>query len=120
VKFFAIEMNLFTASTHRDFIAKPITADQYINRYAQVVLAMRKAQEEISGNANDIKIVGPEESQSWNWYQTEAEGDCKDGSRPGERICSYGQGAQKFSDFLSYFLARLNEIENDSTLNPKK
>ncbi|MBF0314256.1 MAG: hypothetical protein HQK50_08995 [Oligoflexia bacterium] len=120
VKYFAISNEpLQWASTHRDFIARPLSADEYIDRYVKVVIAMRKAQEEISGNPNDIRILGPEESQSWNWYQTEAEDDCKT-SVEGVRRCSYGKGLVKLPDFLSYFLYRLNELEKDQTVNPKQ
>jgi len=81
-------------------------------------MALRRAQEEISGNPNDIKLWGPELNTGWTNWQTNAVPDCVfDYDQIGIAVCSYGNG--KFKDFVPYFLYRLAEFEKDHVRNPK-
>jgi hypothetical protein len=96
-----------------------ITADEYIDRYIRFAIAIRKAQEEISGNANQIKLWGPEISTSWyDWNTGNFSRDCQWTDTKGEVECTYGNG--KFTHFLPYFFSRLKTAENDISVNPKK
>lgn len=50
---------------------RPIpSADEYIEKYIKYVMAIRKAQEKLSGNSNDINIWGPEIATGWIGWQT--------------------------------------------------
>ena len=94
------------------------SADQYIDKYIQYALALRGAQESISGNPNDIQLWGPEMATGWTGWQTTHPTDCKeDGTVPGGYVCSYGNG--KFTEFIPYFLSRLAAAEKDPQINPK-
>jgi hypothetical protein len=94
------------------------TADEYIEKYIDYAVALRRAQEEISGNPNDIKLWGPEINTGWTNWQTNAVPDCIfDYNQIGSVVCSYGNG--KFKDFIPYFLDRLTEFENNKIKNPK-
>lgn len=94
------------------------SADEYIAEYIDYVVAIRKAQEEISGNSNDIKIWGPEIATGWSGWQTMHPADCQtDYSLPEKYKCSYGNG--KFSEFIPYFLSKISSFENDKKLNPR-
>lgn len=96
----------------------PLSADQYINRFIRYVIAIREAQENVSGNPNDIKIWGPEISISHlDWQSGNMRTDCDWGSTPGVAVCSYGDG--KFDQFMPYFFHRLKQAESDTSRNPK-
>lgn len=96
-----------------------IRADEYIERYIQYAIAVRKAQEEVNGNPNSIKIWGPEMTSSWyDWNTGNISNDCKWSDVKGQLNCSYGNG--KFDNFIPYFLQRLKLAENDKTINPRK
>lgn len=95
-----------------------ISADDFIDRYIAFALAIRKAQEEVSGDANSIKLWGPETSGSWmDWNTTNFSQDCEWTDIPAQAKCSYGDG--EFTHFIPYFFHRLNQAEKDRTLNPK-
>lgn len=96
-----------------------ITADDYINRYIAYAMAVRQAQESVTGDANSIKIWGPEISSSWlDWNTGNFTKDCKYSDEGGGRVtCSYGNG--QFSHFIPYFLNRLALAEKDKALNPR-
>ncbi|MGE5084773.1 MAG: glycoside hydrolase family 44 protein [Bacillota bacterium] len=94
------------------------SADEYIDKYIQYALALREAQESISGNSNDIQLWGPELATGWTGWQTTHPHDCTENYKvPGGYSCSYGGG--KFTEFIPYFLSRLAEAERDSKVNPK-
>lgn len=94
------------------------SADEYIDKYIDYAMALRAAQEEISGNSNDIKLWGPELNTGWTNWQTNAVPDCVfDYDQIGSVVCSYGNG--KFKDFIPYFLSRIAEFEKDKVKNPK-
>lgn len=101
-----------------------ISADDFIERYIKFVVQIRKAQEENSGNPNDIKIWGPEISTSWyDWNTANFKTDCEWTDVRGQIICKYGNNNftnKKFSDFIPYFLYRISLAEKNSPLNPKK
>ena len=99
---------------------KPIpSADEYIDSFIEYAVAVRKAQEKISGNSNDIKLWGPEIATGWTAWQTTHRSDCVfNGDLPERYRCSYGNG--QFTEFMPYFLSRIAEFENDSVKNPKK
>lgn len=95
-----------------------ISADEYIERYIQFAVAIRKAQEEVSGNANSIKLWGPEISTSWyDWNTGNFRDDCQWTDVKGQVACTYGNG--KFTHFLPYFFERLKIAEKDIAINPK-
>lgn len=98
---------------------KPIpSADEYIAKYIEYVLALRSAQEEVSGNPNDIKIWGPEIATGWTGWQTMHPADCQeDYTLPEKFKCSYGNG--RFTEFMPYFLYKISSFENDKKLNPR-
>ena len=48
---------------HSDLFSQPLTATEYLDRLVPVVLAMRKAQADISGRPNDLLISGLEIAQ---------------------------------------------------------
>lgn len=105
---------------HRNFWHQKdgIKADEYINRYIEFAIAIRKAQDEINGKPNSIKIWGPEISTSWNdWNTGNFSNDCKWTDIKGRVTCTYGNG--RFKNFLPYFFYRLKLAERNSTLNPK-
>lgn len=81
----------------------PCSADQYIDLFAKAALAMKAAQEEISGDAQDIQIIGPEISSSFSDYMTNVEGE------------TYGG----LESFPPYFLSRCAELEYDTEFNPE-
>ncbi|WP_413580660.1 glycoside hydrolase family 44 protein [Bdellovibrio sp. HCB288] len=94
------------------------SADEYIAKYIKYAIALRDAQESISGNANDLKLWGPETAQGWANWQTTHPADCTVNYQvPGHYVCSYGAG--QFSEFIPYFLNRLAAAEQDRTINPK-
>ncbi|MGZ3773062.1 MAG: glycoside hydrolase family 44 protein [Pseudobdellovibrionaceae bacterium] len=111
--------------THSDAFIKifgrvnAISADDYIHRFIQFVLAIRSAQEEITGDANSIKIWGPEFSASWlDWNTGNMAKDCQWSARvTGQVVCSYGNG--KFHNFQAYFLDSIAKAEKDPTVNPR-
>ncbi len=95
-----------------------ISADEYIDRYIQYAIAVRRAQEEATGDSNSIKLWGPEMTSSWyDWNTGNMSKDCQWGDVRGRVSCSYGGG--KFDNFIPYFLYRLKAAEADKTLNPK-
>lgn len=95
------------------------SADEYISKYIEYVLALRNSQEKTSGNSNDIKIWGPEIATGWTGWQTTHPDDCKTDYNNDEVFnCSYGNG--KFKEFIPYFLYKISEFEKDPTKNPKK
>lgn len=94
-----------------------ISADEYIDRYIDFALAIRKAQKEVNGNSNSIKIWGPEISSSWlEWNTGNFSKDCTWTDIPGQVACSYGKG--KFDHFMPYFLSRLTMAEKNKKINP--
>ncbi len=94
-----------------------VSADEYIERYIEFVLAIRKAQAEVSGDPNSIEIWGPEFSGSWmDWNTGNFSEDCEWSDIPAQVNCSYAEG--KFTHFIPYFLSRLQVAEADPTLNP--
>ncbi len=94
------------------------SADDYIKKYIEYAVAMREAQEKISGNPNDIKLWGPELNTGWTGWQTNHLPDCIIDYNQADFItCSYGNGT--FKDFVPYFLSRLSEFEKDPLRNPK-
>ncbi len=96
-----------------------ISADDYIKRYIAYAIAVRQAQESVTGDANSIKIWGPEISSSWlDWNTGNMTSDCDWSSEGGGRVtCSYGN--KKFDHFIPYFLSRLALAEKDKTVNPR-
>lgn len=95
-----------------------ITADEFIDRYIEFAISLRKAQEEISGNPNSIKLWGPEISTSWyDWNTGNFRDDCQWTDVKGQVACTYGNG--KFTHFLPYFFYRLKNAEKNKILNPK-
>lgn len=89
------------------------SADEYIAKYIKYAMAVREAEEKASGNANGIKLWGPEIASGWTGWQTTHPDDCDQQMR-----CSYGNG--EFTEFMPYFLSRLAKFEKDSANNPKK
>ena len=95
-----------------------VSADEYIERYIEFALAIRKAQDEVNGQPNSIRIWGPEFSGSWmDWNTGNFSKDCEWTAIPAQVACSYGEG--KFTHFIPYFLSRLSQAESNKTLNPK-
>jgi hypothetical protein len=95
------------------------SADEYIDKYINYAIALRTAQESVSGNPNDIKLWGPEINTGWTGWQTNHLPDCiTDYDRVEKVTCSYGNG--QFSEFIPYFLFRLAAFESDPIKNPKK
>ncbi len=82
--------------------SSPCTADRYIELFTEAALAMKAAQKEISGDAQDIQIIGPEISSSFSDYKTNAEGE------------TYGG----LESFPPYFLSCCAALENDGGFNP--
>ncbi|MBF0314267.1 MAG: hypothetical protein HQK50_08940 [Oligoflexia bacterium] len=123
IKYFVMDNEpLIWSGTHWDLYPKPISANLFLERFIKTVVAMRQAQKEISGNAYDIKIIGPEESQTWSWFQTFSEEDCvSTNSATGEVKCYYNNSDQ-FENFLEYFLYILGKVEQGelAELNPQK
>lgn len=94
------------------------SADEYIEKYIAYAMALREAQEGVSGNPNDIKLWGPELATGWTGWQTNAPKDCIIDYDEVEKVkCSYGDG--KFKKFIPYFLSRLTDFEKDTVRNPK-
>jgi hypothetical protein len=94
------------------------SADEYIDSYIKYAVSLRNAQENVSGNSNDIKLWGPEIATGWTGWQTTHPSDCVfDGDLPAKMKCSYGKG--QFTEFMPYFLKRLAEFEKDPLQNPK-
>lgn len=94
------------------------SADEYIAKYIDYALKMRAAQEKVSGNANDIKLWGPELATGWTGWQTTHPADCKTNYDIAEgMVCSYGNG--KFKEFIPYFLDSLAKAEKNSAINPR-
>ncbi|MFN8370934.1 MAG: glycoside hydrolase family 44 protein [Bacteriovoracaceae bacterium] len=109
--------------THDSIWHKPeegISADEYIAKFIEFAIAIRKAQEEVNGNPNSIKIWGPEVTGSWmDWNTSNFEKDCQwSDTVRGQVNCSYGNGS--FDHFVPYFLYRLSIAEKDKTVNPRK
>ena len=95
------------------------SADEYIDKFIKYAIALRSAQEKVSGNSNDIKLWGPEISTGWAGWQTTHPDDClEDDNVPEKYKCSYGDG--RFSEFMPYFLYRISKFEKDIVANPKK
>ncbi len=108
------------ADTHADIwpFDEPMSADDYIDRYIEYAIAVRAGQEEVSGDANDIKLWGPEIANSYaDWQSGNMQKDCQWTSVRGVMECSYGNGS--FDHFLPYFFSRLKKAESDTNLNPK-
>ena len=108
------------ADTHADIwpFDQPLSADDYIDRYIEYALAVRAAQEKVSGNPNDLKLWGPEIADSFSdWQSGNMQKDCEWTAVRGVMACSYGNGA--FDHFLPYFFSRLKKAESDTTINPK-
>ena len=81
-------------------------------------MALRNAQEKVSGNPNDIKLWGPEINTGWTGWQTNHLPDCIiDYDRVEKVKCTYGDN--QFTDFIPYFLYRLAKFESDKIKNPK-
>ncbi|MGZ3773944.1 MAG: glycoside hydrolase family 44 protein [Bdellovibrio sp.] len=97
-----------------------ISADEYIDKYIKFAIAVRKAQEEVNGNPNSIKIWGPEISSSWlDWNTGNFIKDCNWSDTVRSQVnCSYGYG--RFDHFIPYFLNRLATAEKDLKINPRK
>lgn len=94
------------------------SADQYIDSYINYAMAVRSAQEKLTGNSNDIKLWGPEIANGWSGWQTTHKDDCvEDSTLPEKYRCSYGNG--QFTEFMPYFLSRLAQFEKDSVKNPR-
>jgi hypothetical protein len=94
-----------------------ISADEYIDRYIEYAIAIRQAQKEVTGDANSIKIWGPEISSSWlEWNTGNFSSDCEWSNVKGQVSCTYGNG--KYNHFIPYFLKRLSQAEKNLTLNP--
>ncbi len=95
-----------------------VSADEYIERYIEFAMAIRKAQAEVSGDANSIEIWGPEFSGSWmDWNTGNFSTDCEWSDIPAQVNCQYGEG--KFTHFVPYFLSRLQSTESNASVNPK-
>ncbi|WP_413586695.1 glycoside hydrolase family 44 protein [Bdellovibrio sp. HCB274] len=96
-----------------------ISADEYIERYIAFAVAVRQAQAENNGDANSIKIWGPEISSSWlDWNTGNFTKDCQwSPTIRGQVDCKYGDGS--FTHFIPYFLDRLAKAEKDPAVNPK-
>jgi hypothetical protein len=96
-----------------------ISAEDYVQKFIRFAMAIREAQESVSGNPNDVKIWGPEISASWlDWNTGNFEKDCRWSDKiPGQALCSYDQG--KFDHFIPYFLYSIRSAEADRNLNPK-
>jgi hypothetical protein len=95
------------------------SADEYIDSFIKYAVAVRSAQEKVSGNSNDIKLWGPEIATGWNGWQTTHPNDCiTDYNLPEKMKCSYGEG--RFTEFMPYFLYRIAQFEKDTVNNPKK
>lgn len=95
------------------------SADEYIEKFIKYAMAVREAQEKVSGNSNDIKLWGPEIASGWNAWQTTHPTDCRfDGEIPEKYRCSYGDG--EFNEFMPYFLSRIADFERDTIRNPKR
>lgn len=100
------------------FGEKSPSADEYIAKYIKYAISIRDAQVAIGGNANDIKLWGPEISTGWSAWNTNHPNDCVTNSvAVAGQTCSYGNG--QFSEFIPYFLSRLANAEKDSSINPK-
>lgn len=98
-------------------VANP-SADEYIEKYIRYAVALREAQESISGNPNDIKLWGPEIATGWTLWQTNHPRDCNvDWNIPSGMDCSYGNG--QFKEFIPYFLSKIAEFEKDGQRNPR-
>ncbi len=94
------------------------SADEYIAKFIEYVVEIRKTQETISGNSNDVKIWGPEIATGWTNWQTMHPQDCTvDHTLPEKFKCSYGNG--RFTEFMPYFLYKVSTFENDKKLNPR-
>jgi hypothetical protein len=95
------------------------SADEYIDKYIKYAMAMRRSQEKVSGNSNDIKLWGPEVATGWTNWQTTHPNDCTIDNQILEKMhCSYGEG--RFTEFMPYFLYRISQFEKDRLNNPKK
>ena len=100
------------------FGEKSPSADEYIAKYIKYAISIRDAQVAIGGNANDIKLWGPEISTGWSAWNTNHPNDCVANSvAVAGQTCSYGHG--QFSEFIPYFLTRLAQAEKDESVNPK-
>lgn len=98
--------------------AEPLSADEYVDRYISHALAMREAQEKVSGNPNDIKLWGPEISNGYfDWQTANMTYDCEWTEIWGQISCAYGPD-KNFDQFIPYFLDRLTKAEVDPILNP--
>jgi hypothetical protein len=110
--------------THHDIWpedAPLITADEYIDRFIKYAILIRRTQESISGNPNDVKIWGPEISVGHNDWQTgNITKDCEYTSRAGVLKCRYGKMFKKFDHFLPYFFHRLAKAEKNRRINPRR
>lgn len=97
-----------------------ISADEYIERFIRYAVAIKHAQFEVSGNANDIKIWGPEMSASFlDWQTGNMEKDCEWTDTWGVIDCAYGSN-KEHDHFIPYFLEQISIAENDPIRNPNK
>ncbi|PIP96685.1 MAG: hypothetical protein COW00_15070 [Bdellovibrio sp. CG12_big_fil_rev_8_21_14_0_65_39_13] len=93
------------------------SADEYIEKFIEYVMELKKAQEKSGGDPSALKIWGPELATGWVGWQTTHPDDCQvDYTLPEKMKCSYGDG--KFSEFMPYFLSRIAEFESDEKMNP--
>lgn len=104
--------------THKYFFKEPkaFSADNYIDRYIEAVVHMKKIQYEINKRPQDISLWGPEISTSYNGWQTDnIVTDCKYLPSGTEYSCSYGKNG-KYKFFIPYFLSRLKDKESEMKL----
>ena len=115
VRYFSVDNEpTLWADTHFDLIKEPISADDYIQKFIRLAIAMRTAADEIHQDPNFIKIFGPEDSSTFQDFQTLSPQDCVEGE------CRYGRGSGiLFENFLDYFLYKIGKIEKDTNVNPK-
>lgn len=94
------------------------SADEYIEMFIDYVVAIKDAQNEINGRPNDLKIWGPEMATGWTGWQTNHPSDCTVNYALTNPVsCRYGADGE-FSDFVPYFLSKIQEFEIDKTSNP--
>lgn len=109
IKYFGLDnepLNWFTE--HRDVIQRPLSANELLERYVMVIVAMREEQAKISKNARDIVILGPELALLGKEYQTFSPQDCV--QVDGKMKCRYGSTGE-FDNFLEYALFAFHKAE---------
>ncbi len=94
------------------------SADEYIEKFINYVVAIKDAQKEINNRPGDLKIWGPEIATGWTGWQTNHPNDCVFNYTLKEvATCSYGENGE-FKDFIPYFLSKIAEFEQDEVNNP--